>query len=98
MRNPFSAGMPVNREPTSNIPTPKLFGAVTVITPLAMETAVAAADGATGEALNVISRVFHHQRNGGDRMVWMTMFALVSAGSREFPITGLWLKQSRLAQ
>jgi hypothetical protein len=28
----------------------------------------------------------------------MTMFAAVRAGSREFPMTGLWLKQSRFAK
>ena len=63
-----------------------------------MVAAVANADGAIVEALKVISLVSHHQVKGGDKMVCKTIFAEVSAGSSEFPMTGLWLKHNLFAQ
>ena len=87
--SPFRAVIVANAEPIKGAPTPKLLAAVTVNTPFVIDTAVAEAEGATVEQLNVNSSTFHHHVKGGDSMVWITRLALVRAGSREFPMTGL---------
>jgi hypothetical protein len=51
-----------------------------------------------GEHVNVHSSLFHHHLNGGLRMVCMTMFALVFAGSKELPMPEGRLKLKRFAQ
>jgi len=96
MSCPFSGvRAPVNPATRTDAPTPKVFAAVAVKTPVAEifdveEVAV----GAVVDVVNVKSSEFHHHSNGGDKIVCKTRFAAVRAGSKEFPMTGLWLKQS----
>ena len=100
MSCPFSgARAPVNPATRTDAPTPNVFAAVAVNTPVAdMVDDVEVAAGAVVDVVNVKSSEFHQYSKGGDKIVCITRFAAVRAGSNELPITGLWLKHSRFVK
>src|SRR5271165_6121483 len=76
--------------------TANVLFAVTVSTPPDTVATVLVALFGVGLHVNTTSSLFHHHSNGGPRITWSTICAAVSAGSREFPMTGLRLKDNRL--
>src|SRR5271166_5951549 len=78
---------PAMSEGISRLPTAKVFVAVTVTIPAEMLITELVAELGVGLQVNTNSSLFHHHSNGGLSTVWVTRYALVSAGSRLFPNT-----------